>query len=457
MNSGIDFSLLQSDIEGELYTGGLMRAIYATDASVYQELPDAVLIPKSKRDIIQTIKFASKISIPIIPRSAGTSLAGQCVGNGIVVDISKHFNKILDFDLEHKTVWVEPGVIRDELNHFLAPHGLFFGPNTSTANRCMMAGMVGNNSCGSTSIKHGATRDHLLALEVILADGSEATFEAQNLEALNNKSEGISLESKIYRGMLELLSEEDTRELVIENFPNPEIKRRNTGYALDYLINSSLYDNKKEKYNLCKILAGSEGTLAFTTKIKLSLSEIPGPHRAVICPHFNSIHDAMLAVPIIMKFAPDMCELMDKIILDCTKVNKKQAQNRFFLDGDPKAILMVQFNRHNKLELEKIVNSFTEIIEKDTHAYSHPIVYAPNDMKVFELRAAGLGVLANIPGEAKAVACIEDTAVRIDDLANYISEFEEMMKTFGQESVFYAHAGAGEIHLRPILDLLHRG
>ncbi|MCL4110067.1 UNVERIFIED_CONTAM: hypothetical protein GTU68_057297 [Idotea baltica] len=252
------------------------------------------------------------------------------------------------------------------------------------------------------------------------------------------------MEGKIYKHIAEIYNNPEIHELIEKNFPHPDVKRRNTGYALD-----SLFSN----LNVCSLLAGSEGTLAFTTAVKLSLDPLPGSERVMFCPHFNSVHDAMTAIPLIMSFEPDMCELMDKVILDCTKANKQQLKNRFFLQGDPQAVLMVGFNRSSQVEIDEIVNQFSETIENKTKSYANPIVSAPDDLKVIELRAAGLGVLANLPGEPKAVACIEDTAVRIEDLADYISEFEELMKKFGQQAVFYAHAGAGEIHLRPILDL----
>lgn len=440
---------LKQDIKGELYYDDLHRKIYATDASVYQEVPLAVAIPKTKEDLQKIVKWCFKNEVPLIPRAAGTSLAGQCVGEGIVVDISKNFKRIYDLNVEEKTVWVEPGVIRDELNVFLEPYGLHFGPNTSTANRCMIGGMVGNNSCGSSSIKYGSTRDHVLALDTILSNGEIARFDDTN-EAASMTSERAgsnghsSFKTVITKAMNEMISDQETATEIKKQFPHPEVTRRNTGYALDILLNDR---------NLCALLTGSEGTLAFTTAVKLSLDPLPGKERVVLCPHYNSVHDAMKAIPAIMELNPDMCELMDKVILDCTKANKKQQKNRFFLQGDPQAVLMVQFNRHEQRELIEIVEKAERVINQDTAAYSVPKVYAPDDQRVFELRAAGLGVLANLPGDSKAVACIEDTAVRIKDLADYISEFEKMMSDFNQKAVFYAHAGAGEIHLRPILNL----
>lgn len=440
----MNIDALRSRIKGKVHNDNLSVSLYATDASVYKENPVAVVIPESKGDLVETIKWCHEHKIPIIPRAAGTSLAGQCVGRGIVIDIGKKFKRIWDLNLEEKTVWVEPGVIRDELNYFLKDYGLHFGPNTSTANRCMIGGMVGNNSCGSSSIKYGSTRNHVQEMKVILSDGSTAHFRPLQKQGIRQKSKEDTLEGRIYQKMSTLISDRQIRDEIVENFPHPEVVRRNTGYALDSIL---------DQFNLCSLLCGSEGTLAFTTAVKLTLDPLPPDHRVVICLHFLSVNESMKAIPHIMKFAPDMCELMDKVILDCTKANKQQEKNRFFLEGEPAAVLMVQFNCKSEKELQKVVTKFDAMIKASTQAYASPKVYAPNDLKVFELRAAGLGVLANLPGEAKAVACIEDTAVRIEDLADYIAEFEEMMLGFGQKAVFYAHAGAGEIHLRPILDL----
>ncbi|WP_235297889.1 FAD-binding and (Fe-S)-binding domain-containing protein [Portibacter marinus] len=440
----MNLSKLIIELEGSVYTDDLSRTIYATDASVYQEKPLAVAIPKNTEDLRRIVRFCADHALPIIPRAAGTSLAGQCVGSGLVVDVSKNLRRIWDLDIEAQSVWVEPGVIRDELNQYLKKHGLHFGPNTSTANRCMIGGMVGNNSCGSSSIKYGSTRDHVQEMKVILSDGSEAHFTSMKSRQTSSHHDQNRLEDKIVAKMLEMVNDEKMRESVKKNFPHPDVSRRNTGYAMDAIM---------KEFNLCKLLAGSEGTLALTTAVKLSLDPLPGKESVVICPHFDSVNEAMKAIPLIMSFQPDMCELMDKVILDCTKANKKQQKNRFFLEGDPQAVLMVQFNRADQKALHEIVENFEKSMLNHTSSYAIPKIYAPDDQKVFELRAAGLGVLANLPGDPKAVACIEDTAVRIEDLANYIAEFEKMMEGFGQKAVFYAHAGAGEIHLRPILDL----
>ncbi len=453
MTTNHNFQELAASLEGECHYDHLLRVLYATDASVYRQLPAAVVLPKSAEDIHKVITFANEKGLSIIPRAAGTSLAGQVVGNGIVVDISKYMNQILEVNVEEQWVRVQPGVIRDELNVFLAKHGLFFGPDTSTANRCMIGGMVGNNSCGTTSIVYGSTRDHVMELHTFLSDGSKVVFESINQEAFAKKCEGDTLENQVYRHIREVLSDPGRQETIRDNFPKPSIHRRNTGYAIDELLETNVFTPDKPDFNMCRLLTGSEGTLAFTTEIKLHVNPLPDSEVVVVCPHFDSIRASMKAVLVAMKHQPTACELMDKIILDLTKKNIEQLKNRYFVEGDPEAILMVEFRGKTKDEIIKKAEAFINELKLTGLSYAFPQIFGQATKKVWDLRKAGLGILANLPGDPKAVACIEDTAVDIQDLPDYIDEFAEMMEGYGQRAVYYAHAGAGEIHLRPILDL----
>ncbi|OIQ37625.1 MAG: FAD-binding oxidoreductase [Bacteroidetes bacterium MedPE-SWsnd-G1] len=446
-------SNLSNQLQGELFYDDLHKAIYATDASVYRKLPLAVAYPKNKEDIKSLIGFAHQNKTTLIPRTAGTSLAGQCVGDGIIVDISKHFTKIISIDKQAKTVTVQPGVIRDDLNRFLKSFGLFFGPNTSTSNRCMIGGMVGNNSSGTTSIQYGTTRDKVLVLKTILSDGSEATFETISNESFISKTRGTVLESKIYKSIHDELIVEEHQQEIKKEFPKETIHRRNTGYNVDGLLKSSLFGGSEPNVNLCDILSGSEGTLAFTTEITLQLDPLPPTQSLLVAVHFESIHESMEAVVVAMKHNLYMCELMDKTILDCTKKNREQLKNRFFIEGDPKAVLMLEVSSDNMVKTEKLALKLIDDLETHEFGYAFPILKGNDIAKAFELRKAGLGLLGNIVGDNKAVACIEDTAVELGDLPDYIAEFSKMMEDYNQEAVYYAHAGAGEIHLRPILNL----
>lgn len=444
---------LAHTLDGELHTDDLMRHIYATDASIFRELPLAVAYPKHAGDIKKLIAYARENGVSLIPRAAGTSLAGQCVGAGVVVDVSRHMTKVLEINAEERWVRLQPGVIRDELNLLLKPHGLFFGPNTSTANRCMLGGMVGNNSCGTTSIVYGSTRDHVLALDVLLSDGSEARFSNLSPAAFAAKCEGNTLEAQIYRQIRESLSQPEVQAEIRAQFPKPGITRRNTGYAVDLLLDSSLFSAGKPDFNFCKLLCGSEGTLAFTTEITLHVDPLPAPHEVVLCTHFDTLQESLEAVVTAMEHHPSACELMDKLVLDCTKANPEQAKNRFFVEGDPAAVLMIEFRGDTPEAAQAKAAALIADFKSRRFGYAWPVVPAPQSIRVWELRSAGLGVLSNLPGDAKGVACIEDTAVDVRDLPAYIAEFDEMMAGFGQQSVYYAHAGAGELHLRPILNL----
>jgi len=444
---------LKQQLSGELYDSTLVKSLYATDASVYRELPYAVALPKTTADIKCLIEFAQSNALSIIPRAAGTSLAGQCVGDGIVVDVSKYMNAILEINTQEQWVRVQPGVVRDHLNTFLKPYGFFFGPNTSTANRCTMGGMVGNNSCGSTSIEYGSTRDHTLAIKAILSDGSAVEFTTLTRDEFNSKTKGTSLESNLYKQIYAELANPIIREQIIEGYPKASISRRNTGYAVDTLMHSNVFEDTQEMFNFSKLLCGSEGTLAFTTELKLQIVPLPKPFQIVLNAHFNSITESLQATLVAMKLAPSACELMDKTILDCTKDNITQQKNRFFMEGDPEAILMVEFRGATIEEARQQAKMLETQLKASQLGYAYTLVEGDDCNKVWDLRKAGLGLLANIPGAAKAVACIEDTAVDLADLPLYIEAFTSLMKSYHQKAVYYAHAGAGELHLRPILNL----
>lgn len=440
-------------LEGEILVDNLSTALYATDASVYRKIPIAVAFPRTVSDIQLLISFAMEHKIGLIPRTAGTSLAGQCVGEGIVVDVSKHFTQIVRLDKENKQVVVQPGVIRDELNQFLEPYGLFFGPNTSTSNRCMIGGMVGNNSSGTTSIQYGVTRDKVISMRTVLSDGSEVVFESISKKEFQQKTKLDSLEGLVYKKIYNELSNNEISKEINREFPKPEIHRRNTGYAVDELLKSNVFGNEQEDFNLCKLLSGSEGTLAFTAEITLQLDDIPPRYAAMVVTHYKTLEDCLGDVVPVMSHGLHLCEMMDKVILDCTKNNKNQLQNRFFVEGDPAALLMLEIKSDTQSGLDGQLKELLKTIDTSGLSYANPVLYGQDINKAIELRKAGLGLLGNIVGDMKAVACIEDTAVALEDLKDFIGEFTTIMKGYKQEAVYYAHAGAGELHLRPILNL----
>ncbi len=444
---------LSTQLEGELYLDTTMRMLYATDASAYQEMPLAVAIPKTKNDIKKLIAFANDNQTSIIPRTAGTSLAGQVVGNGIVVDVSRNFTQIIELNKEEHWVRVQPGVIRDELNMYLKPHGLFFGPETSTANRAMMGGMVGNNSCGSNSIVYRSTREHLLEVDVLLGDGSETTFRSLGIDEFHNKCEGDNLEANIYKTMRSLLSNYDNQVEIRKEFPKKTVERRNTGYAIDALLDSAPFTAGEPDFNFCKLIAGSEGTLAFITEIKLNVVPLLKNETGLLCVHFNSIDEALKANLIALKYKPRASELIDHYILECTKDNIEQSKNRFFVKGDPAAILVIEFTASTRDGITHIATECETEMRASRLGYHFPLLFGEDTKKIWTLRKAGLGLLGNLPGDEKAVPVIEDTAVDANDLPNYIADFNKILEKYNLHAVHYAHAGSGEIHLRPIINL----
>lgn len=444
---------LAGQLDGELFFDKTMRTLYATDASAYRELPLAVAIPKTEDDLRSLISFANAEHTSLIPRTAGTSLAGQVVGSGIVVDVSKHFNKILELNTDEKWIRVQPAVIRDELNLFLKPHGLFFGPETSTANRAMIGGMVGNNSCGSNSVVYRSTREHLLEVKALLSDGSEATFSALTIDEFHAKCELNTLEGKIYNSVRSMLSNYDNQVEIKKEFPKRSVERRNTGYAIDLLVETAPFEAGGNDFNFCTLIAGSEGTLAFITEIKLNVVPAPPKETGLLCVHFNTIDESLRANLIGLKYRPSASELIDHYILECTKGNREQSKNRFFVQGDPGAILVIEFVKETKEEILEITKQVEAEMRAANLGYHFPVLFGNDTKKIWTLRKAGLGLLSNLPGDEKAVPVIEDTAVDVEDLPAYIREFNEILKKHGLYSVHYAHAGSGELHLRPIINL----
>ncbi|HEY6956709.1 MAG TPA: FAD-linked oxidase C-terminal domain-containing protein [Flavisolibacter sp.] len=448
---------LKKNFTGELYYDNssrhnALRMSYATDASVYQEKPLAVAIPETLQDIKQLILFAGRHQLTLIPRAAGTSLAGQVVGNGIVVDISKYFTSILEVNKEAKWVRVEPGVIRDDLNLHLKQYGLMFGPETSTANRAMIGGMIGNNSCGLHSIIWGAARENLIEIKGFLSDGSEVVFKDLDQEQFEAKCNLQNLEGDIYRSIKTLLSNAENREAIETGFPKKSIHRRNTGYALDALLKMFSFENGS-KFNLCKLMAGSEGTLCFISEAKLKLLDLPPKQKCIVALHTKTINEALRANIIALQHQCSASELVDSIILEYTKTNIDQSKNRFFVEGDPRAILMVEFFGDTKEQIDRKAHKFIAALKEKELGYAYPVLYGIDTDRAWDLRKAGLGLLRNEPGDVQPVNLIEDCAVDAEDLPSYIDELEALLHKHNTKYSMYAHAAAGELHVEPMINL----
>jgi len=450
----MNFGPLESAFEGELFTDETTRRLYATDASAYREIPLAVAVPKNEKDIAALIKFAGENATSLIPRTGGTSLAGQVVGAGIVADVSKYFTQIIEVNESEGWAIVQPGIVRDDLNYFLNPLGFFFAPETSTANRAMIGGMIGNNSCGSNSVVYGSTREHLLEVTAFLSDGSKVSFSDLTTEEFNAKvREGSGLESKLYGHINTMLGDVNNRASIEKEFPKSSVTRRNTGYAIDMLARMQPFNSQGGQFNFCSLIAGSEGTLAFITSAKIKLSRVAPPHKKLVCIHCSSIDESLRANLVALQHRPSAVELMDHYVFEATKRNRTQAENRFFIEGDPKAILVAEITRSSEEEVEKDAQALVFDLMGKGLGYSYPIVGGDMIKRVWDLRKAGLGLLSNVPGDEKPVPVIEDTAVDVQDLPAFIADVNVMLKNHGLYSVHYAHAGSGEIHLRPIIDL----
>jgi FAD/FMN-containing dehydrogenase/Fe-S oxidoreductase len=445
---------LGRNLEGDLKHDKITTTIYSTDASVYKEEPAAVAWPKTVSDIRKILQFAVQEKSSVTLRAGGTSLAGQVVGSGIIIDISRFMNRILEINKDEMWVRVEPGVVLDELNIKLKEYGLFFGPETSTSNRCNIGGMVGNNACGSHSVVYGSTRDHTIEIKTLLSDGTEALFGPLDRKEFLEKCKLSNLEGDLYRNINDILGDKINQQNIRDGYPDPKVHRRNTGYALDLLLDSKVFDPVSDnKFNFSKLLAGSEGTLAVTTEIKLNVVPLPPENKALVCVHLNKRNEAFKANLIALKFKPSAVEMMDNRILKLTENNASQRNNRFFLEGEPGAILIVEFVRQTSEEIDNSAATLIEALKSAGYGYSYPVVKGKDISKVWELRKAGLGVLANMKGDPKPVTLIEDTAIGVEVLPEYMEEIEVLLAKYGKDAVFHAHIGSGELHIRPVLNL----
>ena len=424
-----------------------------TDASIF-EFPVTELssweTPESLEDLVSSVRRALRDERPITMRAGGTSLGGQAIGQGVILDVSKYLTHVLDYRPEQREVVVEPGVIQEDLNRLVSADGLRFAPDTSTANRAMIGGMIGNNSCGAYSVFYGTTREHIKSAEVILADGSETVFEPLNPQQLHEKLSLPSLEGEIYRTVISLL--EQHGEVIVEAFPDPSIIRRNTGYALDVLYREHQPFNPEGKpFSLVPLLCGSEGTLAIVKRATLNLVPLP-KFRQLLCPHFDSVFAALSVVPDALSFHPAAIELIDKATLDGTKHNREQQQNRFWIEGDPEAVLVVELFADSQAELDERVQAMQTWFSEQG-AITCPVIPTDALAKVWAVRKAGLGLLMGKPSRKKAVAVVEDGAVPVAALPQFFAEVQALMQDLQVGCVYYGHASVGLIHVRPELDL----
>jgi len=467
----------------KVFTDNLHKIAYATDASVYREIPYGVAYPETEGDIRELMQIAREKGIDLIPRAGGTSLAGQVVGSGIVVDISKHWNKILEINAEKRWARVQPGVVRDELNIALKPYGLFFSPETSTSNRCCIGGMFGNNSCGTHSLIYGSTRHHVIEAKGILSDGTLENFKNYRIEELETrfgerfweKDSHELLIERIYAQLINFALDGKTAKLIADNYPDKELNRRSCGYAIDEVVESltttpspkdegnfESKENSKDEgsINLCQLLAGSEGTLAFITEITVSLDPLPPKEIMVVCGHCDALEKSFEGNIVALKHQPTAIELMDGDILQLSKGNVEQQKNRFFVEGDPAALLITELRAETRDELDQKAEALEKDLLESGLIYKCTRVYGADVARVWALRKAGLGILGGMKGDAKPMGVIEDTAVAPSRLPAYMKDFRQLLERLGAKCgrsvlsvVFYGHISTGELHLRPIINL----
>jgi FAD/FMN-containing dehydrogenase/Fe-S oxidoreductase len=423
-----------------ILTDRLHRLAYATDASAYREVPEGVAYPQNVAEVQELVAEARRRGTCLIPRAAGTSLAGQVVGKGIVVDI-RGWNKILEINAEERWARVEPGVVRDELNLALKPYGLLFSPETSTSNRCCIGGMFGNNSCGTHSLVYGGTRDHVLACKGVLSDGSD--FDTTRVKEPGYRAVRPLLDAILKQ--LETWSDDpEIRQIIEENYPDKSLKRRSCGYAIDEALPET---------DLCKILAGSEGTLAFITEITVSLDPLPPKEKMVVCAHCGTLEGSFEANLVALRHKPAAVELMDGKILELSFQNIELKRNTTFVQGLPAALLIAEFWGESREEIDAKATAFEQDAEASGLVYACTRVYGAEVAKVWDLRKAGLGVLSGMKGDAKPIGVVEDTAVAPERLPAYMRDFRAMLERLHTSCVFYGHISTGELHLRPILNI----
>jgi FAD/FMN-containing dehydrogenase/Fe-S oxidoreductase len=434
---------LEEEISGEVRFDAVSRALYSTDASVYQMHPLGVVVPKSREDILRTVNLARAHGVSITARGGGTSQAGQAIGHGLQMDCSKYYNRVLELNVPERWAIVEPGIVLDELNAQLKQHGLRFAPDISTASRATIGGMISNNSCGARSVMYGKTIDHVLELDVILADGSQAHFRPLDLAELEAACHGDTLEAKCYREVrriaLECADEIEKR--------YPKVVRRVGGYNLDEFVNPG------KPFNLSKIIVGSEGTLAMITAAKINLVPLP-KEKAVLAIEFDELLDALAATPVILKHKPSAIEVMDRFILNHARENPAMDRMRrsILQTEDPGALLNVELYAERAEDLPPRLAA----IERDLAAFKcvhRRLLPLADQARVWSFREMSLGLSMAMKGDDKSLSFVEDTAVRPEVLRDYIDEFLAMIQRNGSSSGVYAHASVGCLHVRPVVNM----
>jgi len=433
---------LRKVVGGEVRFDDFSKVLYSTDASIYQMEPVGVVIPRDRDDVVAVVETAARHGVPVLPRCGGTSLAGQTVNHAIVIDFTKYMDLLLEVNLEERWVRVQPGMVLDQLNKSLAPYRLQYAPDPTTSNRSCVGGSIGNNSCGSHSVIHGKTLDHVLELDSVLSDGSQVHFGLLTNRELEAKLAGDTLESEIYRQMRSIATE--NRDEIERRYP--KIMRRVSGYNLDEFV-------KEEPFNLVPVVVGSEGTLCVVTEAKVNLVPLPR-FKGLGVLHFHHMVEACEATWEVLKHDPAAVELVDKMLLDRCRSSLGFAPRMTFIEGDPGALLLVEVYGESEKEVAGRLRAFKADMERKGLGY-HCVTMSEQVAQdnVWAIRKAALGLVMSVRGDAKPIPFVEDTAVDPSQLGEYVRRFDEIIQAHGTQAGYYGHASVGCLHIRPLVNL----
>src|SRR5262245_29836594 len=428
------FQSLKSRVQGEVRFDRASRLMYSTDASIYEIEPIGVVIPRTHEDVFATMEIAREFKVPVLPRGGGTSLAGQTVGEAVVIDMSKCLNRVLEVNTEERWALVEPGVVQEQLNLHLRPMGFLFGPDTSTANRATLGGMMGNNSAGSHSIIYGKTIDHVLEMDVILSSGERRHFAEMKFEEAAARS---GLEGRVADIVRAHRDEIERR--------YPKIMRRVSGYNLDEFVRNG-------KCNLTKLMVGSEGTRATVHQSKVRIEPRP-PATALCVAHFADIVEAIRASDIILPFKPAAIELIDDKIIGLARNSLELSRQMDFIQGRPAGVLVIEFYGENEAELRSKLDALEAALKRNNSGYAYVrALSAADQTKIWKVRKAGLGLLLGMKGDRKPIAFVEDCAVEPSRYFEFFLRFRDVIHKYGTSAGYYGHASVGCLHIRPLIN-----
>ena len=444
-DAGIDHGLakrLSAEIEGDVLFDKFSRGRYATDASIYQIEPVGIVVPKSDADVIAAAQIAREAGVPLLPRGGGTSQSGQTVGRALVIDFTKHLNRIVETDLAARTAWVEPGIVLDEFNRQIKTSGLFFPVDVSTSSRATIGGMTGNNSCGTRSIRYGIMRDNVEAIDALLADGAQARFEAIPTEQLLRNMPDTARD--LARDVLAI----GQREANHIRGAFPDVSRRVGGYLIDALLPS------EKPPNLATLLCGSEGTLAISRRIKIKLSRQPKYRTLGVC-HFPRFRSAMEAAQHIVKLGPVAVEVVDRTLIElASDIAMFRPVMETYVRGRPDALLLVEFAEDDQTENLRRLDQLDELMgDLGLPKSVVKVADASGQSAIWGVRTSGLNIMMSMKSEGKPVSFIEDCAVPLEHLADYTERLTAVFEKHGTRGTWYAHASVGCLHVRPVLNL----